>query len=271
MNNNARHGSHFFNRHRHKDLLGRAVFMSRSYKLMKPEAAVVLAYHSISDVHSPLTCPPSAFEKQCRFFAKYCDVVPVSEMLNLIRSGSALLGKLSITFDDGYKDNFELAAESLSKHGLPATFFVATEFIDSDHIPWWDKDKGIQSRWMTWQDVKALSDAGFSIGGHTQNHIDLGTVSLEEAKKEILGCFDTLRDKLGIDCNEFAYPYGGKKNIRPASLEIIRDSKFESCFSAYGGKVNPADDQYALRRQPIDSWHISEYHLGASLLSELSA
>ncbi len=43
-----------------------------------------------------------------------------------------------LTFDDGYRDNFEVAAPILQERRLPATFFIPTRFIDEPRLPWWD-------------------------------------------------------------------------------------------------------------------------------------
>ena len=43
-----------------------------------------------------------------------------------------------ITFDDGYRDNFDLAVPILRERGIPATFFLPTAFLDSPRLPWWD-------------------------------------------------------------------------------------------------------------------------------------
>jgi peptidoglycan/xylan/chitin deacetylase (PgdA/CDA1 family) len=43
-----------------------------------------------------------------------------------------------ITFDDGYRDNFEVAAPILRELGAPAVFFIPTGFFESPRLPWWD-------------------------------------------------------------------------------------------------------------------------------------
>ncbi len=47
-------------------------------------------------------------------------------------------GALAITFDDGYADNLSIAAPILRKHGLPATLFIATGYLDGGCM-WNDK------------------------------------------------------------------------------------------------------------------------------------
>ena len=43
-----------------------------------------------------------------------------------------------VTFDDGYRDNFEEAVPILKELNVPATFFIPTEFVESPKLPWWD-------------------------------------------------------------------------------------------------------------------------------------
>ena len=72
-------------------------------------------------------------------------------------------GSLSITFDDGYLDNYEIAAPILREVGLSATFFVTTNFIGSEFVPFWDSDLPQQPGWMSWKQVRELADHGFEI------------------------------------------------------------------------------------------------------------
>jgi peptidoglycan/xylan/chitin deacetylase (PgdA/CDA1 family) len=77
------------------------------------------------------------FEAQLRFFKHDFDVVGPDD-LEFVR-GAKRGRYIQITFDDGYRDNYEIAYPILRAQGLSATFFVATGYLDSPSIPWWDE------------------------------------------------------------------------------------------------------------------------------------
>jgi peptidoglycan/xylan/chitin deacetylase (PgdA/CDA1 family) len=93
----------------------------------------VLAYHRILPEHDRLlSAEPSAdeFEHRMRWVKANFDVLPLSGAVRALRENRLPKRALSITFDDGYADNYKVAAPILLRLGLPATFFVATGFLD---------------------------------------------------------------------------------------------------------------------------------------------
>lgn len=93
----------------------------------------VLAYHRILPEHDPLlSAEPSAeeFEHRMRWVKANFEVLPLSEAVRALRENRLPKRALSITFDDGYADNYKVALPILLRLGLPATFFVATGFLD---------------------------------------------------------------------------------------------------------------------------------------------
>jgi peptidoglycan/xylan/chitin deacetylase (PgdA/CDA1 family) len=104
---------------------------------------VAFAYHRIGAAPaSPFdrgiwSATPDAFDRQLRFLKKHFDVIVPGELEQVRTKGRGRY--VLITFDDGYRDNYEVAFPILKAHGLRATFFVATGFIDRPRIPWWDE------------------------------------------------------------------------------------------------------------------------------------
>ncbi len=246
-----------------KTMLGRLMYAAGRHRPAFEQRSVVTCFHSINDTHSsPIACTSKQFEEYCSFFKKYFDTISLNELLDRLGNEQDISGTAVITFDDGYLDNYTLGAPLLEKYGLPATFFVATDFIGSDYQAWWDSDCDIQSKWMSWDDVRELSRAGFDIGAHTRSHANLGEVPFEAAAAEIDESVDAIHRETGKPCGLFAYPYGGTDNMTPEVRDHIRASGLRCCPSAYGGLVSPSTDPFDLPRLPIINWYQSAYQFG---------
>src|SRR6185295_4895874 len=135
-----------------KDVLGRAILGSPLGDILLRNAAVVVAFHRVTDApdSDSLSVSARTFERYCRFFHRYFKVVPLGDLVDKLARGVCLNHELAITFDDGYRDNFENAMPVLQKLSLPATFFIVSDWIGTDVVPWWDSQRGFRHPWMTW-------------------------------------------------------------------------------------------------------------------------
>ena len=257
-------GSRAFRKLRWKSSAGAAFFSVGIHRLLLRRTAVIVAFHRVDNrlAGNPISCTIGQFRAYCDFFAEHFHVVSTTELLDRLRTGRDIGRHLAITFDDGYRDNYDHAAPELEARGLPATFFVATGLIGTNSQPWWDQEYGAQATWMTWDNVRDLHARGFEIGAHTVNHVDLGAVSERDAWEEISGSRERLIDELRTSIQLFSYPYGGPQRITDQSRELVRRAGFRCCFSAYGGVIAGHDDPFALRRSPITPWHFSPQHFG---------
>jgi peptidoglycan/xylan/chitin deacetylase (PgdA/CDA1 family) len=247
-----------------KRLLGHGVFATRLDAMLLRNTAVVVAFHRVHDADSSdsLTVGAAAFERHCRFFKRHFQVVPLRELVHRLAHGHSIDRHLAITFDDGYRDNFDNARPVLEKLALPATFFVVTDWMGSRVVPEWDRERGVQHPWMTWDEVRALHQHGFEIGAHTRSHVDLGAVSPAEARAEVLGARLELEQQLGARVESCAYPFGGRQHVSEANREVVKSAGFRCCCSGFGG-TNPAGtNPFFLRRVPITPWHVSPHQFG---------
>lgn len=245
------------------------IFRSGLYRLFRRNEAVIVLFHRVNDAYpnDPLTYTSAEFEAFIRFFGRYFKVVPLTEILQRLESGHELRSRLAITFDDGYRGNLTIAAPILERNGQRACFFVTTKWIGGNHQPWWDAEKGIQTVWMSWDQVRELRKAGHEIGLHTQTHPNLGEISPDETRRELVGAIAQLDAELGQHSGLFAYPFGGRKNMSAANQNVVEQVGLRCSLSAFGGTVRPGDDPLKLRRITISDWFISPYQFGFELVT----
>jgi peptidoglycan/xylan/chitin deacetylase (PgdA/CDA1 family) len=97
----------------------------------------ILIFHRVLPQADPLfedTPDAARFEQQMRWVARWFNVLPLSEAVQRLQSGSLPARALAITFDDGYADNATVAAPLLKRLGLTATFFITTGVLDGGRM-----------------------------------------------------------------------------------------------------------------------------------------
>ena len=101
-------------------------------------------YHGVLTNEMPLSCwwqlPYGEFKWQIEYLKKYYTVMPLRVVLQKVRQGESLPDNTAvITFDDGLKNNYTAAYPLLKELNLPATIFLATDFIGNDRLLWPDE------------------------------------------------------------------------------------------------------------------------------------
>ncbi len=93
----------------------------------------VLMYHRVLAEADPIHdfgTPVSTFDAQMAALADVFNVLPLAEAVERMHAGTLPPRAVAITFDDGYRDNVEVACPILRRHGLSATFFISTAMLD---------------------------------------------------------------------------------------------------------------------------------------------
>jgi len=106
---------------------------------------LVVNYHRIGTSAGNLfddgafSAVPEEFDAQVAYLSRRFRLLSLSELLELSRNRFQFPERCAlITFDDGYKDNFEFAFPILRKHSASAVFFVATDYVENPRLTWWD-------------------------------------------------------------------------------------------------------------------------------------
>ena len=112
----------------------------------RPNGLFCFNYHRIGDPSNSqfdpnvFSCNEYVFEEHLKFYKSNFDIVTIEELNTLRQSDKKLSNRFALlTFDDGYIDNYTLAYPLLKEYQVPAVFFIATDFIEKNIIPWWDE------------------------------------------------------------------------------------------------------------------------------------
>jgi peptidoglycan/xylan/chitin deacetylase (PgdA/CDA1 family) len=107
---------------------------------------IVLNFHRIGDAEKTpydsgaFSCSTAEFHWQVGHLKRRYRIVDLDEAVEIVRGRTAMSRpSVLLTFDDGYRDNFDQAYPVLRAHGVSGAFFLPTSFIGTGLLPWWDK------------------------------------------------------------------------------------------------------------------------------------
>lgn len=203
----------------------------------------ILMYHYISippedadKYRVDLSVAPSTFREQMAYLAENG-----FESVDLYDLSLAITGKrdlpakpVVLTFDDGYRDNYENAFPVLQDFGFRGTFFVVTQPIDDGNPDY-----------LTWEMVKEMADAGMRIEPHSKTHADLSGREREFIIYEVLGAQETIAAHTGQTPRYFCYPAG---RYDETTIEVIADLDFWGAVTTEGGKWLGYNERYQWSR-----------------------
>jgi peptidoglycan/xylan/chitin deacetylase (PgdA/CDA1 family) len=212
---------------------------------------VIFCYHRLVDkVRYPGTeITPAMFEAQMKELKdRGITVISLQDLLAWKRGDKNIPPRCAvITFDDGWKSQYEVAWPIMKKFGYTFTMFIYTEGVAGGSLG------GGQA--ITWEQLADMRDNGIDIEAHTATHQDLReghTVMVMEPggkrtkkkltgpeyeqwlQKEVVGCKQLLEQRLGIKINCFAVPFG---NYNDHVKEVARNAGYEAMFTVYGQPI----------------------------------
>jgi peptidoglycan/xylan/chitin deacetylase (PgdA/CDA1 family) len=142
---------------------------------------------------------------------------------------------VTVTFDDGWRDNWDYAVPILRELKIPAVIFVVSR----------DLPGVCAERRMTAEQLRGLAAAEIEVGAHTRSHPNLTALSAEQLKQEISGSRRDLEAIINRPVRYLAYP-GGRFNL--AVVEATRAAGFEAACSVIGLGCNSTQSRYWLYR-----------------------
>jgi len=219
---------------------------------------IVYGYHRfVNQVRRPDTeITPQMFEQQMQELKnRGITVIGMQDFLAWKRGEKNIPPRCAIiTFDDGWKSQYDVAWPIMKKFGYPFTLFIYTEGVRGGHFGGGEA--------ITWEQLAEMRDAGVDIQAHSETHQDLRRPYDKMAKKklsppeyeqwlqnEVGRCKDTLEQRLGIKVNCFAVPYGFyNQHIK----DVAKGAGYEAVFTVYGQPITFRSSMDSLGRYLIE-------------------
>lgn len=206
---------------------------------------VVLLYHSIGE--SQLAVPEPLFREQIAWLSERATIVPLKQVVEpQLHPGM----QVAITFDDGYASLHDRVAPILAEHGATATVYLNTGWIGETQRKASDAALGHypQEYFMNWREAAALAKAGWTIGSHGVEHLDLTQQEHARIMRELGDSRNAIETRLGQPCENFAYTWGRFTSELKHNAKLVG---YLTAVSGLHGPVSAGSDRFALPRIDI--------------------
>jgi len=168
-----------------------------------------------------------------------------------------------ITFDDGWKSQYEVAWPIMKKFGYPFAMFIYTEGVRGGSLGGGEA--------ITWEQLADMRDNGVDIEAHSATHQDLReghTIMLASTggkrtkttltgpqyeqwmQNEVVGSKQLLEQRLGIKVNCFAVPFG---NYNEHVKELLRNAGYQAILTLYGQPITYSSPLDSLGRYAVEA------------------
>lgn len=279
IKNIAAVGAHFFN---HKQLI-----------TWSKQPLILPFYHAVTDhvpahlKHLGICRSVQQFTDDLDFFLKYYRPISLEELMDMKQKGTPIPNNcFHLTFDDGLKEFYEVAAPILLKKGIPATVFLNSGFIDNkalfyrlkasilaeklgkqsvlkityserDQLDELAKEHGIDfslylkenEPYLTSSQIKELQQQGFTFGAHSIDHPLYKELSVKEQVNQTITSVNEIAEKLGLDYQAFSFPFTDDGVSSPFFEEI--KNKVALTFGCAGLKNDSV--AFNLQRIPMET------------------
>jgi peptidoglycan/xylan/chitin deacetylase (PgdA/CDA1 family) len=200
-------------------------------------------YHYVSDLppgadrlRRDLTVLPENFQAQLQYLAdEGYHTITLTDLFLHLKQGYPLPEKpVVLTFDDGYRDAYDVVFPMLLEYGFTGTFFVLvtpTHFESPDYI--------------TWAQMKEMADAGMDIQSHGRDHIDMRGLSYDYLVYQVVGVQEAIQHHTGRLPRFFCYPSGQyDANV----IEVLKSAGYWGAVTTAWGKTHSQDNLFEMPR-----------------------
>jgi peptidoglycan/xylan/chitin deacetylase (PgdA/CDA1 family) len=203
----------------------------------------ILMYHYLSDpprgadrYRRDLSVSPALFEQHLAYLqAEGYQSITLYDLLYHLTQGVPLPDQpVVITFDDGYRDNYDNAFPLLQQYGFDATFFVLVEVTNQG-----------EAEYLTWDMMREMHAAGMDIECHARVHEYLPENDDQRLVWQVLGCREAIESELGQRPRFISYP-SGRFDERVAAF--FASDNYWGGITTQQGTLHSSDALFQIKR-----------------------
>jgi peptidoglycan/xylan/chitin deacetylase (PgdA/CDA1 family) len=207
---------------------------------------LIVTYHAIAGPPSPVCSTPTQFEADLTAMAEAgFTFVSLDDCADwLVGLKTLPVWSVAVTFDDAYASVVSHGLPTLTRLGIPATVFVIGGRVGGDN-QWPGQWRSIPPmRLADVAELRALVEAGISIGSHSWSHAVLCDLEPTRLQAEIETSADRLEQLLQVPVRHFAYPYGFRGAREIAAVR----ARYRTAVNAEPRLVHRTSDPHDLCR-----------------------
>ena len=198
----------------------------------------ILMYHSIYNRKKNLNFFNDLHTIKIHQFYEQINYLKNSKIISLENKNILVKNSFSISFDDGYLDNYINVFPYLEEKKIPWTLYVISDFLNNKNKEFINKDHLIEM----------ANSKLVNIGSHGKTHRKLTSLDINDIKKELEYSKKTIEDIIGKEVKTFSYPHGDT-NLN--MVNYVKQAGYSNAVCSYPYINNSNTNVFLLNRQSI--------------------
>jgi peptidoglycan/xylan/chitin deacetylase (PgdA/CDA1 family) len=222
-------------------------------------------YHAVPQWHA------ESFRRQLEWYRKNFSSVGLDDLDALFATSTWKKDKpgLIVSFDDGRRDNVDVALPLLEEYGFIGWFFIPVGFVEAppreqftfaqtQRIFRLPQDEKADRLAMTWDEIRDLDRRGHVVSCHTWTHCRLNeSVPGDQQEREIAGAKSKIEQEIGRNVAAFGWVGGEESSFSAAAAHRVADAGFRYGFMNANAVITPKTNPLQLQRTNVEAvWPI---------------
>ena len=255
-----------------KDLICRAGSAAGVFELGQLGRRAHRSYVRAINYHGTPAAYQANFARQLRFYAHRFDDAGPDRLRSVLAGDRHDRPAVAVTFDDGYRDNYDVAAPMLEEHGLTGWFFVSPGRLRDLATDGRTVDGEDASAFMSSDELRDLLARGHVVGCHTHSHARLSRdLTPDQLHDEIVVARRRLADLLDDPIDSFCWVGGEEWTYSAAAQARVEAAGYALAFTTNCQITTAATNRLSIDRTNIEAnWPLHQVRFYLSGVMDLA-